>query len=248
MKANKVFFGEMILALGMAVTVYAGNSLEVVRATSTVLEVQLTNSDEIFGIQFSLHTSSDIILGETERCDRTEDSHWIVASYKSNDSTVNVLILSMERRNLPAGSGSIVKMEFSALNTTDISHASLMNVMITNHNADSLGIAVNDLEWNNRSALLAENGSDLFDLQQNYPNPFNPSTKIAYKLNRSAKVRLSIFDIAGREINRLVDRYQSAGEYNVEWNSSKQKLASGMYIAYLNVDNKSLSRKMVLTK
>ena len=90
-----------------------------------------------------------------------------------------------------------------------------------------------------------------FVLNQNFPNPFNPSTKITYRLNKPALVKLSVYDITGREVNRLVDRYQSVGDYNISWNSNDdngQKMASGMYFARLNVDNESVSRKMVMTK
>jgi flagellar hook assembly protein FlgD len=124
--------------------------------------------------------------------------------------------------------------------------------MITNKNADSLGVAINNLDWSNKSVLIANNNeSKSFALGQNFPNPFNPTTKITYRLNKSAQVRLSVYDITGREVNRLVDRYQSVGDYNISWNSNDyngQKMASGMYFARLNVDNESVSRKMVITK
>lgn len=233
-------------------TAFASNNLSVVRTTLNTLEVNLSNTDEVFGVQFSLRTSTDIVLGELERGVRTAEPHWIVASYKPNDSTVNVLILSMERKNLSNGEGSLAKILFSNTNTLDISYASLANVMITDGHADSLAVAINNLNWSNKSNLMAENnGSKLFKLGQNFPNPFNPTTKIAYRLDKAAQVRLSVYDITGREVNRLVDQYQSVGEYYIEWNSStsgNQKLASGMYIARLSVDNESMSRKMILTK
>ena len=52
-----------------------------------------------------------------------------------------------------------------------------------------------------------------FALGQNFPNPFNPSTILTYRLKVPAQVRLSIFDITGREVTRLVDQYQYVGEY-----------------------------------
>jgi hypothetical protein len=249
---KKRYFRIAIKMLISATTAFAGNDLGVVRTTLNTLEVNLANTEEVFGVQFSLRTSSDIVLGELERGVRTTESHWIVASYKPNDSTMNVLILSVERKNFANGQGSVAKIPFSTTNTPDVSYASLANVMITNGRADSLGVAINNLNWSNRSILIAENNdSKLFKLGQNFPNPFNPTTRIAYRLDKAAQVRLSVYDITGREVNRLVDKYQSVGEYNIEWNSSTnngQKLASGMYIARLSVDNENISRKMLLTK
>jgi flagellar hook assembly protein FlgD len=70
-------------------------------------------------------------------------------------------------------------------------------------------------------------------------------------LNKAAQVRLSVYDITGREVNRLIDQYQNVGEHSIAWNSNDQggqKMASGLYFARLTVDNESVSRKMVMTK
>ena len=253
MKTNKNrFFLIAILLMISTFFAYADNQLAVLRTTTKTLEIQLANSEEIAGVQFSLRTSSDIVLGDLERSALTVESHWIVASYKPNDSVMNVLILSLERKNFAEGQGTLVKIPFSMINPYEISSALLKNVMITNKKADSLGVAINNLEWSNKS-IFAEKNNELkpFILGQNYPNPFNPSTRIAYRLNKAAQVRLSVYDITGREVNRLVDQYQYVGEYSVELNSNTnggQKLASGMYFARLNVDNESISRKMIMTK
>jgi hypothetical protein len=158
----------------------------------------------------------------------------------------------MALKNFSAEEGSLVNISFSTEAKTEKSYASLTNVMITNRNADSLGVAINDLYWSNKPTLTASNNEPKsFLLGQNFPNPFNPSTKIAYRLNKAAQVRLSVYDMTGREVNRLIDQYQSVGEYNVEWNGNAnngQRMASGMYFTHLSVDNESVSRKMVMTK
>ncbi len=241
----------VILLLISALSTFAGNKLAVVRTATNTIEVQLSNSDLVAGIQFNIHTSSDIVLGELERGIRSAEPHWTVASYKPNDSTVNVLILSMERKTFAAGQGTIAKIRFSSLNPFDNSSVSLYRVMVTNSSADSLGVLINSLEWSNRTLFTANDESKSFVLGQNFPNPFNPSTKIGYRLNKAAQVRLSIYDMTGREVNRLVDQYQYVGEYTSEWNSQAAngaKLASGMYFARLSVDNESVSRKLVMTK
>jgi hypothetical protein len=248
---NRKYSSLAILLLISAASVLAGNQLMVVRTATNTLEVQLSNTDLVAGVQFSLHTSSDIVLGELERGIRNTDSQWAVASYKPNDSTINVVILNMKRNTFAAGQGTIAKIPFHSINPFDRSFVSLERVMVTNNNADSLGVMINTLEWSNRTLYTANDESKSFVLGQNFPNPFNPSTKIGYRLNKAAQVRLSIYDITGREVNRLVDQYQYVGEYTKEWNSqasSGEKLASGMYFARLTVDNESVSRKLVMTK
>jgi hypothetical protein len=246
------YSGILILLLTATLIGNANNTLSIARLAANTLEVQLNNSENIYGVQFSLHTSSDIVLGKLDRDSRTVEEHWLVASYKPNDTTINVVIISMQKQYFPNGNGALAKISFTTEKQNEISYATLANVIVTNSKADSLGISINNLNWNNKSVLIADNdGSKSFSLGQNFPNPFNPATKITYKLNKPAQVKLSVYDITGREVKRLIDQYQNVGEYNISWNSSDnngQKMASGMYFARLNVDNESVSRKMVMTK
>lgn len=66
-----------------------------------------------------------------------------------------------------------------------------------------------------------------FSLYQNYPNPFNSTTKIKYDLPIASKVELKLFDGLGREMNVLINSFQNAGYYEINYNASN--LASGVY-------------------
>ncbi|MEJ2636437.1 MAG: T9SS type A sorting domain-containing protein [Calditrichia bacterium] len=85
-----------------------------------------------------------------------------------------------------------------------------------------------------------------FTLYQNYPNPFNPVTTINYILKNSSYVKLSVFDITGREVKILVNKYQSGGEYSVLFKPSN--LASGIYIYKLRIGPFEQTRKMMLLR
>jgi N-acetylmuramoyl-L-alanine amidase len=75
-----------------------------------------------------------------------------------------------------------------------------------------------------------------FALYQNSPNPFNPSTRLAYDLGSGAYVSLTIYDLLGRQVDRLVDEYQEAGRHSIEWNPSRSvSVSSGVYLARLSV-------------
>ncbi|MFC2139970.1 hypothetical protein ACFLR4_04840, partial [Bacteroidota bacterium] len=56
---------------------------------------------------------------------------------------------------------------------------------------------------------------DEYSLFQNYPNPFNPSTTISYQIPELSFVELTIFDMLGNEISKLVEEEKSAGSHNV---------------------------------
>ena len=90
-----------------------------------------------------------------------------------------------------------------------------------------------------------------FQVYQNYPNPFNPSTIIQYSLPQAKKVRIVVYDISGKEIALLADKYQNAGTYNVTWNgnnNSGQPVASGIYFYTVQAGNYAQTKKMVLLK
>jgi len=85
-----------------------------------------------------------------------------------------------------------------------------------------------------------------YQLQQNYPNPFNSVTTIRYALPKSARVSLKIYDINGHEITKLVNEYQSAGNYQVKWNANN--IASGEYFYQIEIDSYKSVRKMILMR
>lgn len=85
-----------------------------------------------------------------------------------------------------------------------------------------------------------------FSLMQNYPNPFNPSTQINYSLSSGSFVKLSVFDILGNEVAELVNSYQNAGPYSVNFDASN--LSSGIYFYKLQSGNISITKQMLLIK
>lgn len=83
-------------------------------------------------------------------------------------------------------------------------------------------------------------------LSQNYPNPFNPSTNIKFALPVSGIVKLTLFDMLGREIETLVNGNLSAGTYNTDWNASNH--SSGVYFYKLITGDFFETKKMILIK
>ncbi len=88
-------------------------------------------------------------------------------------------------------------------------------------------------------------------LEQNFPNPFNPSTTIRYELAKSGAVQLSIFNLAGQEIRRLVSGVQEAGAHAVVWDGLDDngiQAASGVYIYRLISQGQRTEKKLILTR
>ena len=84
------------------------------------------------------------------------------------------------------------------------------------------------------------------ELYQNYPNPFNPKTSIEYSVPSNEFVLLSIFDVLGREIIRLVEEQKSAGKHKVNFDAGD--LSSGIYYYQLKIGGYSETKKLLLLK
>ncbi len=90
-----------------------------------------------------------------------------------------------------------------------------------------------------------------FQLEQNYPNPFNPKTAIAFKLSRTSKINLSIFDVTGRKVRELMNGRMRAGQHKMIWDGADQNgrpVSSGFYFYRLQAGDKQLTRKMLLVR
>ncbi len=85
-----------------------------------------------------------------------------------------------------------------------------------------------------------------FGLWGNFPNPFNPETKISYSLNRAGFTNITIYDVTGSVVTKLINEYQSPGKYQISWNASH--LPSGVYMAVLEVEGEVRVHKMMLLK
>ena len=85
-----------------------------------------------------------------------------------------------------------------------------------------------------------------FSLQQNYPNPFNPTTTIEYTIPKDGYVSMKVYDISGREVASLVDKYQNSGSYILMWDASRY--SSGVYFYRIISGDYSATKRMVLKK
>jgi len=88
-------------------------------------------------------------------------------------------------------------------------------------------------------------------IESNHPNPFNPATTIRYAVPVESRVRLGVYDAAGREVRRLVDGVRPAGDHEVLWNGSDDRgrsAGSGVYVVRLEAGGAATTSKITLMK
>jgi hypothetical protein len=85
-----------------------------------------------------------------------------------------------------------------------------------------------------------------FELSQNYPNPFNPTTTIKFSIPQSGNVKLTVYNLLGEKVAELVNEFEEAGVYTIDFNASK--FDSGVYVYKIEVNGFVQSKKMLLLK
>lgn len=112
--------------------------------------------------------------------------------------------------------------------------------------AEMGGFNLNWFEFSSVTNINEENLVTKFSLNQNYPNPFNPITNISYSIGRRENVRISVFDVLGKEVKTLVNSAKNPGNYTINFDASE--LSSGVY--YYTIKSRSYfqSKKLILIK
>jgi hypothetical protein len=85
-----------------------------------------------------------------------------------------------------------------------------------------------------------------FELSQNYPNPFNPSTKIEYSIPENTMVNLTVYNYLGQQVETLVNKIQSAGNFSYEW--KPENIPSGIYYYRIHAGKYNTIKKMMFLK
>lgn len=95
-------------------------------------------------------------------------------------------------------------------------------------------------------AAITDNLPREYALYQNYPNPFNPSTVINYDLPQAGLVKLTVYDILGREVAVLDAGIKPAGKQSIVFNAADY--ASGLYFYQLQTGEFNKVKRMVIAK
>ena len=94
-----------------------------------------------------------------------------------------------------------------------------------------------------------------FRLYQNYPNPFNAETTIIYRIPQHSHIALSVYNLLGEQVRRLVNENKPAGTYSIRWDGRDtygKQVAGGIYLYKIEAVGSSgrfvQTRKMILMR
>jgi hypothetical protein len=142
-----------------------------------------------------------------------------------------------ERINLNPYIGQRINIRFNHFTDSGIPGDGFYfdNFRIVNYTDGPTGVAGNENEIPKQFALY-----------QNYPNPFNPVTKIKFDIAKSTFVKITLFDVLGREVSLIVNENLTAGSYEPDFDASH--LTSGIYFYKIQAGSFTDTKKMILVK
>ncbi len=124
-------------------------------------------------------------------------------------------------------------------NQTGLTPRSLYEAQLTERLANGVGVEITKPDY--LPDLPRE-----FELYQNYPNPFNASTRFKFLLKIQAAVELSIFDLQGKELAKLLAEIKNPGLHEIDWDANG--FASGTYFVRMRVGKSIVNKRLILLK
>jgi len=233
-----------------------------------IVPIELNNTVPMAALDMPLEFSEGVVLEEVRfnfEGSRSATFDFAHANIDNVDRTVVIGMIPMvygERSDLEVGNGPIAQLVFTVQDpaveeieisptTMDKPSHSLMLVYNDGKQAVDMtpdfGTITVPVNKGNAGDMVPEE----FKLGQNHPNPFNPTTGISYGLPEATNVRLEVFNVLGQQVRTLVNEYQSAGNYTVNWdglNNNGSSVASGIYFYRLTTDKEHATKKMMMLK
>lgn len=237
--------------------------------STTTPRVVLNNSTSYDTIMITGFTGTvldvDVKLSVSSRDNQDEDMYLIKESLQSelstdnggtNDSYVNTIFDDEATINITAGSSPFTgryKPETPLTVFDGLSVNGMWIFRLTDDAAAGANVTIDG--WSLEITYSTLTGvvntiviPSTYGLSQNYPNPFNPSTVINYSLPKNGDVKLTLFDLTGKEIGVLVNGHHNAGSYEYELNASSLGLSSGIYFYRIDAGEFTDVKRMMLIK
>jgi len=158
------------------------------------------------------------------------DQQWVILYDSTNKLTSDGFVVATD----PNGNLYVAGQGISSVNANDYDFVTIRyspgsNGFVTRHS----------------DAVAENNNTALFSLQ-NYPNPFINNTTIKYQLPHDGKVKLAIYDLAGKEIAILVNENQLAGSHQVNYDAGK--LSPGTYVCKIQCGELNKTKQLTVLK
>lgn len=178
---------------------------------------------------------------------RDLDNETVFVIHNFSDFPVSNFTVSMNQSNLDPGNFYVYNLETGAsLGQVTVNFQGGFAGFAIPGEVAGKGSLIIKLQSNPSGIDDGSRNPGSFQLHQNYPNPFNPSTTVSYSLSEKAFVEVSVFDIRGNFVTKLISDNQESGAHSVDF--SPKDLASGIYFIRLTAGSQTQTIKATLLK
>lgn len=227
--------GSAAVALGDALLLPTGES---------VFSVSLTSDVATAGLQMTLNYDPHRVRVGTPRFVDGLEGLEMVSNVVGDE--IRVLVYSLSGQQLPSNMDGFILVPVDPIEGTSLVDVS--QVIVADQQAQILPVTIT----NGTVRVTGAAEPAKFALIGANPNPFNPSTTISYEVPALSHITLTVYNLLGQEVIRLVDENAVPGRYSVSWrglNTSGASVASGIYLYRLSSSTGFTStRRMTLLK
>lgn len=207
-----------------------------------VVPILLGAATPLAGLQLSVAWSLGLSLSGSPEL--AEGLNGFTLSTNVAAGRLQIVLYSTTLQSLPTGRVPVIYLPISADDTGALTQRlQVIDAVAASVLAGRLPVVV--------SASSAAAPST-FALGDAFPNPSNPATTIAYEIAQPGVITLSVYNLLGQEVVRLVDGTRTPGRYTVQWagvNSRGQGVASGVYLYRLTgVNGFTQTKRLTLLK
>ena len=151
----------------------------------------------------------------------------LTLQHQTIDGTLRLLAYSTDGQQLSAGTGAVVLIPVTLANEQSLPTVTLTEVILADSQA---GLITSHI---GTESVQVKALPTSFALSNNRPNPFNPGTTISYEVPQAAHITLTVYNLLGQEVIRLLDEVRQPGRYTLTWNGRNTRqsgVASGIYL------------------
>ena len=238
--------GPTKVITGAPVTVSLG-AVQVTPDGRSVIPVYLSDPGSIVGAQGILQFDSTAVGIGTPQLAAPRDGLYVDSFVK--DGTLRFVVYDTRADGrIAQPDAPMLLIPVTGVTNEQVS-VMLSGVRLANRSAQSIQVTTGNMTV----SLSSKVGIPLsFGLRNAAPNPFNPSTAIAYHVPQQAHITLTVYNLLGQEVVRLVDSEQAPGRYQAVWhgtNAQGQAVASGVYLYRMTADTGfTRAHRMTLVK
>ncbi len=202
------------------------------------LEIQLTQEyfifhtdDEIYGFDLACWISDTVVPGQPE----------VLVGDVETEEYIGDVLMGISLMSAQPFTGSFMRIPYTLPQETADTFTFHLDV-----NAQSIEYVVDmNIFGTQEPPAFADH------LYGNYPNPFNPSTNIKFSLSKETPVEITIYNIKGQRVKKLVSEPFQAGVHTVTWDGiddRNQPVASGVYLYRYKAGSTTETRKALMLK